>query len=642
VAEKLFSIRCETCGSRLAVRDANLIGHILSCPKCSSMVMVQPPEDWTPPGEGGPATAASSSGPPGDSAATPPSASSASASTVAPPETGLPPTSASEAATLRDRWSEAAGVTPPPAVDPEAAAADVPLQGEDWMSPRERWMRRYLPKFGAAVAGVAATVGLWYAFSPNDPPLAETQAASEDPDERKTDEPLDVPWADETANLDASAAPRAPEPDDPAEGTQATVTRRDVPISVPTAPEPPPVAHASDDGGNDGDIDNASEAPATAEAPVRPLRDPLPVIDVAARLNDPILRLDYLRTPLTEFLHVLSAMSTIPVTIDIDALAEAGISPVAPVTLSVPKKTVSEALELTLSKLKLRYVVVDQHIVVTTAEPDAVAPPARREIGDLVGGEPDAAERLAKVIERLIDPLSWRTQRTTTTLRVDGTALVVVQSPRTMRKIDGLLAAILAARRDPLGAAVSPPPALQTRRAAARLALAKKITLNYTAPTPLEKVVDRLAESSKLTILVDWQALATEDVGPATLARMSATDVTVEQAFAALVDPLLLAFRAIDDTTFEITTQDAVAGKAELAAHPAADLASDAAAYAAIVQKLRGQFGPSVVDEQAAGGGSGVAWYVDEPSKTLFVLAPQDLQVALAAYLDELRKSRRG
>ena len=43
----LFSITCTTCHARLAVRSAEVLGAILECPKCQSMVLVEPPEGWS-------------------------------------------------------------------------------------------------------------------------------------------------------------------------------------------------------------------------------------------------------------------------------------------------------------------------------------------------------------------------------------------------------------------------------------------------------------------------------------------------------------------------------------------------------------------------------------------------------------------
>ena len=46
---ELFTITCTTCQQRLKVRDASTIGEIQICPKCGSMVLVQPPPGWSAP-----------------------------------------------------------------------------------------------------------------------------------------------------------------------------------------------------------------------------------------------------------------------------------------------------------------------------------------------------------------------------------------------------------------------------------------------------------------------------------------------------------------------------------------------------------------------------------------------------------------
>jgi hypothetical protein len=597
------------------------------------MVMVQPPEDWVPSDGSNAAASATMSSASISSAA-------ASASTTAPATNAFEPTTAAEAATLRDRWADAAAVAPPPSSDPAIPSdADVSLRGEDWLTPRQRWMRRYGVKVGVPVAGVVATIALWFAFSPGDAPVEETQTTApaepsdlppaapeiESPDHDPA--PVDPPIAAQDPVLVAasSVAPRATEPD---EGTTA---HPPIPPRDPPRIDPLPVA-----------VD-ANGDPIADTTPDKPQREPLPVIDVPARLNDSIAKLDYVKTPLVDFLNVMSAYSAVSITLDVDALVEAGIRVDAPVTVRGTKKTVGQALDTALAPLKLRYHVVDQHVFVTTADPVTASPPVRREVTDLVASDAQAGERLAMLVKRFVEPTSWQTQRTTTSIRVDGSALVIVQTPRVVRKIDTFLAALRAARRDPVGAAVAPPPALETRHAQAREALAKKITLNYTTPTPISKIVARLAESSKLRIVVDWQALAAENIGPATTARMVANDVTVENAFASLTAPLGLAVRVLDARTVEITSQDELAGNPELAAFPLADLAADAKMLPSIAEKLTAQFGPpaSLAGDGAENFDTGIAWYLDEPSKTLFICAPQDSIVQLAGVFREAREKQK-
>ena len=51
-AVELFTIQCTTCRARLKVNDESVIGDILACPKCGSMVQVVPPVGWKRSAEG--------------------------------------------------------------------------------------------------------------------------------------------------------------------------------------------------------------------------------------------------------------------------------------------------------------------------------------------------------------------------------------------------------------------------------------------------------------------------------------------------------------------------------------------------------------------------------------------------------------
>ncbi len=45
----VFSIICKSCAAKLKVAKPSLIGQILACPKCGTMIEVQPPPGWEPP-----------------------------------------------------------------------------------------------------------------------------------------------------------------------------------------------------------------------------------------------------------------------------------------------------------------------------------------------------------------------------------------------------------------------------------------------------------------------------------------------------------------------------------------------------------------------------------------------------------------
>ena len=153
MAEKLFTLLCETCGCRLQVRDASVIGQILNCPKCQSMVLVAPPPGWAP--------------------------SAASAQTTAPAS----PAVASNLKVKDSRWSESTPTTtesavatpalagsPTPAETPATPAADVLPSGRSaWVSPTEKLARQWIGLATGICVGVLLGAGLlWLALGSGD------------------------------------------------------------------------------------------------------------------------------------------------------------------------------------------------------------------------------------------------------------------------------------------------------------------------------------------------------------------------------------------------------------------------------------------------------------------------------------------
>ena len=69
------------------------------------------------------------------------------------------------------------------------------------------------------------------------------------------------------------------------------------------------------------------------------------VVDVEARLADKLRGIEFPDTPLFQFLAELSQMSTIPISLDADALAEMGLSADATVSVALKETTVAEGLK---------------------------------------------------------------------------------------------------------------------------------------------------------------------------------------------------------------------------------------------------------------------------------------------------------
>ena len=130
---ELFAIHCTTCKARLIVKDESVIGDILACPKCQSMVQVVPPPGWR---SGEPENAADDS--PTESAdavrdgAVPSGAvhtTGTRASTAHPSDSA---TAATEDSSDRDSAVETVGAAAvPPTLPPRRSADDVAAEGAD-------------------------------------------------------------------------------------------------------------------------------------------------------------------------------------------------------------------------------------------------------------------------------------------------------------------------------------------------------------------------------------------------------------------------------------------------------------------------------------------------------------------------------
>jgi hypothetical protein len=221
VEKALFSILCTTCRARLAVRSPDVIGAILECPKCHSMVLVDPPEGWQvvaeppqPEGTGGSLSLASSSSSPPLAGGKLPRAASgekpAAAADVGKVKKGPAPPPATPAAALGTSSVVAAAFCPDPAVETPprasslsvavvATAANAPPAGftptdvpEVPGSPRGSWARltdspwvRWAVLAGSPLAGLAAAlaVGVFLLGRGEQPPAQEQPLAASQPEE---------------------------------------------------------------------------------------------------------------------------------------------------------------------------------------------------------------------------------------------------------------------------------------------------------------------------------------------------------------------------------------------------------------------------------------------------------------------------
>jgi hypothetical protein len=456
---------------------------------------------------------------------------------------------------------------------------------------------------------------LWFALGEDEPttaaetpPVAAASAGQSDPqsEAKRTDPAIEKlpgqvadakPQADEPPALKPKPEPASEKaPASPVEAkpevTPSTQPQPAPPPQIPPQPQVPPPAEGAIE--KPVAVDPPSETPpeglldpVESPSPVA-ARPPLPPVEVQAQLAISIPQLNIAKARLDRYLDLLSGISTIPITLDASIVEFAQTPADKPVSVRLSNTTIKRALDQALADAKLSYQVGPDHIVVTpptelTEEWIVV----RVALGDLSGGDPKRRGDIAALVPTLVSPQSWKTSRPTAgegEIQVDGDDLVVRQTRRVQKEVAEFLERLRTARRAAEGGGDLS--LLATRRQRIDAAFSRKITLNYSVPAALSRVLSDLGEQAGLTIMVDWLALRAVRIGPQSSARMTAANEPVESALASLLAPLELTYRILDARTIQITTPAAAAEAMRVEFYPLRQLAENTAR----LNKLVGDF----------------------------------------------------
>lgn len=218
-----FAISCTTCGSRLRVRDASLIGQILACPKCQGMVLIAPPEDaQTSPNAGGGSDAG------GDVARL--AIGDAAVDSEAVTRTGIQP-QITETAAIPPRtglWENSPESLPPRNESESSPPDALPVSWQSEGSARARQIGAVVLLAAVGLISAAAIFGFvvrrWYA-SRTSPEVVSAAPATADPPAAATASGPAPPDTSQTP--DASNRAISPEGDDASTGPDALAPQTD-------------------------------------------------------------------------------------------------------------------------------------------------------------------------------------------------------------------------------------------------------------------------------------------------------------------------------------------------------------------------------------------------------------------------------
>ncbi|MHB1035205.1 MAG: hypothetical protein ACYC35_10715 [Pirellulales bacterium] len=637
----LFSIICTTCHARLNVRDPAAIGQILACPRCSSMVLVEAPADWKPE--------------PGDS----------------------PASAAGEAASLTDAQLDPTDIVAQPA--PWLGALRQLL---DAAPPWQKWsLMAGVPAFGLAMV-----LGLWAIFSHGEDaaPAAVTAMAGNSTAQKispspaansaakpATEQAPPNPPAGASAKPlppPSSAKPPAKKPaaeskPKPSGVQPATTAQKPAPAAPPESPakkspekdpgsakprvaigdDPSDPLLALDPGPSAGPLQPLpAKAPAAASpspADKSPAKKPEPnrvtsEVNVQARLADKIAAIDFAGVSAADFVRFLSELSTLRITLDLDAMSAAGLGPGDPMTVRLSDTTVGGALESALTPYGLAAVIRGNQLQITRVE---AAPSSLRRVrytvSDLASDNPAAVGDLAAMACRLIAPESWQENGGPGTIEVADGAWIVTQTSTVHQQLLTLCEKLRTARGKPLRSRLDPARfRLETRSARAAAALRAPVTAHFDRATPLEHLAAHLETVAQVRILVNWVALDEAGIPSDVEGTLSVEKLALAQALKMLLDPLELTCRIVDEKTLEITTPQASAARCELEFYPAASLLAGGATAQNVSERIKGQL-PGA--KWAGAGGRGSLAF-DSPSGCLLVWQTQAVQIQLGAILQKM------
>jgi hypothetical protein len=354
-------------------------------------------------------------------------------------------------------------------------------------------------------------------------------------------------------------------------------------------------------------------------------------VDVSAALEDPVVAFEWNEKPLGLGVEQAAALLGLPVTFDIDACEQLGVSLDDPVSVALRQTTVGEILEAMLARRGLAYLVSDGLVLATAPEDRRTAlHPVRYSVSDLAGTEKAGLEELARRLRKLVAPESWQEAGGRGSIEVVDGAWRVVQTDPVHYQILTFCERLRVARGKPLRSRYPAATfALGTRLDRLQPALREPVTLNFHEPAPLSEIVGQLNQQTSAKIVVDWLALAREGTLPQVEATLSADHRPLGEALEQLLHPLGLTYRAVSATTLQVTTPKAVAARRELEIYPLARLLSPDVTAEAIQQRIKTEVASATWSDTR---GPGVLDF-DPPSQCLLVLQSPPVQAQVEALL---------
>ena len=517
-----FTIRCTTCEAKLLVRNTALVGHVLACPKCGSMVHIEAPKDN--------------------------------------PEKERPENSTANTPLFPQ--------TPPP-VSPEPESEEntaddtegEPLIRSRMYQTKEQRLRKTTIIVLLVVIAILALVYVAVLMNSDSTPDTESLPVA-----KKLDDPITTikpasKGDEDTENNDADKIIADPNPLDESVGDSDSVD------------DPEFVDEPIDDPGFDTETETDQQITEDPQPnnthPIftQPIRK-LEQIDVAQRLKLPTLSTRIDRIPFIIAVRTLSEFSGIPLTIDVPSLRLHGINIREPIRMDFGGSTVADVLLEILTKNKLTFIIEYGQITIYPSEKDdPTIREIRYDITDIVRaaeapGQILSISDVANGVKNLVEPQSWSgNDSEACSISTQGTLLVVKQTAIGHIEVLRLLEQIRLVRNLPLKTQTSPN-SLNAERLGWEM-VRGPITLHHYTPMPVADLFASVERFTGLQILLDNRTLNEMQVPLLEIqATVNVEKGNIKQVIEQILDSveqLELAYRIVDYDTIFITTFESAA-----------------------------------------------------------------------------------
>ena len=371
-----FPIHCTTCRAQLIVSKPELLGQILACPSCNSMVQI--PD--VPPGFQNPENANDTVDDFGYVTENNP--------------TDEIPIGDSNANLLADEHAESLSAEDQPIVEPSDSQADgideqadmLPL---DWKSDESQNKKRRLIVIGLCVGGLITIIGFVVFAGGEDPqqitqqPNVPTLNTAEQSEQIVTPAPADagaevIPVPPEQPTLPTEAEPTTSETTNL---TPPPETKQPTPEPEPPSAAPPGFEATAETSTETGDLNNilldvapflgnsANPILTSPERPAMPNPGSNPQaateVNIEAGLSFTVPQLIIKEElPLFQFFYLITTLGNFPVTVDLQSLELSGTSLFSPVSISAENQTLAAILTTVLDPLGLATVQNGGHVII--------------------------------------------------------------------------------------------------------------------------------------------------------------------------------------------------------------------------------------------------------------------------------------